>query len=181
MANVLTKNIWSCTSLGILSEGPVLVKAINFYPNAVDDAFQLLWWDEVQPATLHAEQVTYTNALVSADHVVTATTNAFPSTWLDGNVVKCLKTTGSDSSQYGLIKTAGNNTAFTVHLIPLTAEASKVGSWDCYPTYNAFRGHAEKAADMEHSMFMPFGEGFWFPNLALDSLSTSAAVDIYVG
>ena len=182
MANVLTRNIWTCDSLGILSTGPVLVKAIMYYPAAVDGEFTMKWWDETQPPTLHAEKITYTNTLVSADHVVTATTSAFPSTWLDGNVVKCLKTTGSDSSKYGLIKTAGNNTAFTVHLIPFTVEASKVGDWDCYPTYTAFRGKASKAADTETSMWFPFGgDGVLFPNLALDDFDTSDVVIIYVG
>lgn len=182
MANVLTKNILECSSLGIISNKPIWVKGINFVADAVDDAFTLLWWNEDSP-TLTARGITYTNTLVSADHVVTATTSAFPNTWLDGNVVKCLKTTGSDATKYGLIKTAGNNTAFTVHLIPLTVEASKVGDWDCYPTYTAFKGKMTKAADTEYSMWFPFpGErGFQFPNLALDSLSASAVVYIYVG
>lgn len=181
MANVLTRNILTCDSLGIVSPGPVLVKAIMYYPAAVDGEFTLKWWNEMD-STLTARNITYTNTLVSADHVVTATTSAFPSTWLDGNVVKCLRTTGSDTRSYGLIKTAGNNTAFTVHLIPFTVEASVVGDWDCYPTYTAFRGKASKASDTETSMWFPFGgNGFWFPNLALDDMDTSDVVIIYVG
>jgi len=183
MANVLTKNILECSSLGIISNGPIVVKGIMYYPAAIDGEFTLKWWDEVQPPTLYGKAITYTNTLVSADHVVTATTSAFPSTWIDGNVVKCLKTTGSDSGKYGLIKTAGNNTAFTVHLIPFTVEASVVGDWDCYPTYTAFRGHAPKGpTDAEYSMWFPFGgNGFEFPNLALDDFDTSDVVIIYVG
>lgn len=181
MANVLTQNIWYCDSLGILSASPVLVKGIMYYPNAVDGEFTLKWWDEVQPPTLYTRGATYT-VTVSTDNTVTATASVFPSTWLDGNVVKCLKTTGSDSTKYGLIKTAGNNTAFVTHLAPFTTEASKVGDWDCYPTYNAFRGKASKAADTETSMWFPFGgDGFRFPNLALDDIDTSDVVIIYVG
>lgn len=180
MANVLTRNILNCASLGIIAERPVLVKAIAFQPNAVDDAFTLKWWDEVSP-TLTARNITYTNTN-STDDTVTATTNAFPSTWVDGNVVRCLRTTGSDTRKYGLIQTAGNNTRFVTWGAPFTVEAAKVGDWDCYPTYTAFVGHAEKAADMEHTMWFPFGgNGFWFPNLALDALSSSASVIIYIG
>jgi hypothetical protein len=181
MANVLTKNIWECSSLGIISTGPVLVKGIMYYPAAVDGEFTLKWWDEAQPPTLYARAITYTNT-VSTDNTVTATTSAFPSTWIDGNVVKCLKTTGSDTGKYGLIQTAGNNTRFVTWGAPFTTEAAVVGDWDCYPTYTAFRGKASKAADTETSMWFPFGgEGFWFPNLALDDFDTSDVVIIYVG
>ena len=179
MANILTRNIWSCDSLGILSETPVLVKAINFYPNAVDDAFQLKWWDE-DSTTLNSGVITYTITTSTDDTITASGGTPLPSTWLDGNVIKCLETTGTDTGVSGLIKTAGDNTVVVVHYSPFTQEASKVGVFACYPSYNALRGHAEKAADMEHSMFMSFGEGFWFHNLALDSLSTSAAIDIYV-
>jgi hypothetical protein len=180
MANVLTENIWYCDSLGILSKGPVLVKAIMYYPNAVDGEFTLKWWNEGSRTT-EAIGVTYT-ITDSTDDTVTATTNAFPNTWLDGNVVKCEKTTGSDTGKYGLIKTAGNNTAFVTHLMPFTTEATKVGDWVQYTTYNAFRGKASKAADTETSMWFPFpGEGFRFPNLALDDIDTSDVVIIYVG
>lgn len=179
MANVLTKNIYSCASLGIISEGPITLRGINFYPDAVDDSFQLKWWDE-DSKSLYSGLCTYT-ITVSTDNTVTATTNVFPNTWVDGNVVKCLHTTGTDSNKYGLIQTAGNNTAFVTWGAPFTTEAAKIGAWECYPTYNAFRGKMTKAADTEYSMWFPFpGNGFTFPNLALDSLSTSAVVDLYV-
>ena len=180
MSNVLTQNIWTLDSLGIISTKPVLVKGIMYYPNAVDGEFTLKWWDEAS-TTLRSSVCTYT-ITTSTDDTVTATTSVFPNTWLDGNVVKCLTTSGSDTGAYGLIKTAGNNTAFVTHLSPFTAEESKVGDWACYPTYTAFRGKASKAADTETSMWFPFGgEGFWFPNLAFDDCDTSDVVIIYVG
>lgn len=182
MANVLTRNILECSSLGIISNGPILVKGIMYYPNAVDGEFTLKWWDEVKPPTLYARKITYTNTLVSADHVVTAASGTpFPSTWAAGNVVKCLKTTGSDATKYGLIKTEGNNTAFTVHLTPFTLDVAAVGDWDCYPTYTAFRGKASEAEDTETSMWFPFGKGMLFPNLALASFSGTDVIIIYVG
>lgn len=178
MANVLTKNILVCDSLGIIKPGPVLVKAINFYPNAVSDAFTLLWWDEDNATTI-VKGVTYT-ITTSTDDTVTSTGN-FTNAWADGNVCKCLKTTGSDAGVYGLIKTAGNNNAFVTHLSPYTAEANKVGDWANYPTYTAFKMLQPTVANTHESKFVSFGDGIWFPNLALDALSTSAAVHIYVG
>lgn len=180
MANVITGNIWTLDSLGIISEGPVLVKGIMYYPNAVDGEFTLKWWNESSP-TLIARNCTYT-VTVSTDNTVKATTNVFPSTWLDGNVVRCITTSGSDTRKYGLIKTAGDNDEFVTHLAPFTTEATKVGTWECYPSYTAFRGKASKAADTETSMWFPFGgNGFLFPNLAFDDCDTSDVVIIYVG
>jgi hypothetical protein len=168
--------------MGILAEGPVLVKAIAFHPADVTQVFTLKWWDERTPPTLQVRNCTYTIDLVGSDHHVKATTNVFPTTWLDGNVVRCITTTGSDTRKYGLIKTAGDLDEFTVHLIPFTAEATKVGDWDCYPTYTAFTSTLETVADSHRTHWYPFGgEGFWFPNLALDFLSASATVVIYVG
>lgn len=179
MANVLTRGIWYCDSLGIIAQGQTLVKGIMYYPAAVDGEFTLKWWDEGTKTT-EVKGVTYTIA-TSTDQTVTSTGN-FPNTWLDGNVVKCTRSTGVNNSLHGLIKTAGNNNAFVVHLTPFTDEASKVGNWVQYTTYNAFRGKASKAADTETSMWFPFGgDGFWFPNLALDDIDTSDVVIIYAG
>jgi len=179
MANVLTKNIWNCDALGILSVKPVLVQAIMFYPTTEAHAFELKWWDE-DSTTLQSDLVTYTITTATDDTVTASGGTPFPNTWLDGNVVKCLKTTGSDTGVYGLIKTAGNNTVFVTHLSPFTTEASKVGNWACYPSYTAFKGIQPKDTN-EESMWFPFpGNGFLFPNLALDSLS-AGSIQIYVG
>jgi hypothetical protein len=177
MANVLTRNIWNCDSLGILSTKPVLVKAIMFTGTAEAHAFELKWWDEDNPTTT-LRLATYT-ITTSTDDTVTSTGN-FASAWADGNVAKCLKTTGSDTGVYGLIKTAGNTNAFVTHLSPFTAEADKVGDWANYPTYRAFLG-TQPTDTNEEGKWYPFpGDGFWFPNLALDSLS-AGSIQIYVG
>ena len=177
MANVLTKNIWHCDSLGILSSKPVLLKAMLFYPSTQADAFELKWWNEDSPTTV-VGGITYT-ITTSTDDTVTST-GSFASAWADGNVAKCLKTTGSDKGVYGLIKTAGNNNAIVIHLSPFTTEADKVGDWANYPSYTAFKGIQTKDAD-ERSMFFSFGDGFWFDNLALDSMSASCTLTLYVG
>lgn len=179
MANVLTQSIWDCDSLGILSSSPVWVKGIMFTGTAQANAFELKWWDE-SSTTLRSSVCTYT-VTVSTDNTVKATANVFPNTWLDGNVVKCLTTTGSDTGKYGLIKTAGDNDEFVTHLAPFTTEASKVGDWACYPTYRAFLG-TQPTDTNECGLWYTFpGErGFRFPNLALDSLS-AGSIQIYLG
>lgn len=180
MANVLTRNIWHCDTLGILTTTPVLVKAIMYYPNAVDGEVALKWWDE-DSTTLRSGPCTYT-ITTATDNTVTATTNVFPDTWLVGNVVRCLTTSGSDTGKYGLIQTAGNDTAFVTWGAPFTTEASKVGDWACYPSYYAFRAKASRATDTETSMWFPFGgDGFWFPNLAFDAKAASDVVVLYLG
>ena len=180
MANILTRNIWNLDSLGILSTTPVLVKAICFYPNAQADAFELKWWDE-DSTTLNSGVMTYT-ITTSTDDTITATGGTpMPNTWLDGNVIKCLSTTGSDTGVTGLIKTAGTNTVVVTHLSPFTAEASKVGTFACYPSYSAFKGKQPFDTN-ELSMFFSFGgDGFWFHNLALDSMSATCTLTLYLG
>ena len=175
MANVLTQGILHCDSLGIVATGPVWVKAINFI--AINtQTFTLRWWDEKTPA-VSKRGITYT-VTTSTDDTVTSTGN-FTSAWAAGKVAKCLKTTGSDSGVYGLIKTIGNNDRFITHLSPFTTEANKVGDWDCYTSYVAVIGKQPEDTN-EESKWMTFGgRGFRFPNLALDVLD-GGTVTIYV-
>lgn len=179
MANTFYKNIYNLDSLGIISPRPIYIIGYTFYPAAEGDAAQFVYWTEDTSevsAAATATGVTYT-VTVSTDNTVTSTGN-FASTWADGKVAKCTKTTGSDWGKYGLIKTAGNNNAFVTHLAPFTTEADKVGNWICYTTYNALKIMQPKDTN-EESVFHPVN--FTFPNLALDSLSTSATIVLYVG
>jgi len=181
MANVLTGNIWNCDSFGIISERPVLVKAVAFHPADVTNVLTLKWWNEATP-TLVARNITWT-VTTSTDNTVTATTSAFPSTWLDGNVVRCLRDSASTNNRiYGLIQTAGNDTRFVTWGAPFTNQTASTGDWDCFPSYTAFTVTGATLADSHETKWFPFGgEGFWFPNLAIDYLSTSATAIIYVG
>jgi len=182
MANTLFNNVWSLDTIGIVSETPVWVKGIMYYPNAVDGEFTLKSWD-TGSTTLNSGVITYTITTSTDDTITASGGTPLPSTWLDGNIIKCLSTTGSDTGVSGLIKTAGNNTVVVVHYSPFTTEAAKVGSFACYPSYTAFKGKASKAADTETSMWFPFpGErGFEFRNLALDDLDTSDVIILYLG
>jgi hypothetical protein len=151
-----------------------------FYPSTQADAMLLKWWDE-DSTTLVANGITWT-VTTSTDNTVTATTSAFPNTWLDGNVVKCVYDNAATNTKlYGLIKTAGNDTRFVTHLAPFTNEVASKGDWACYPTYTALRLIQPKDTN-EYSMWVPFPgpNGFKFPNLAIDSLSASCTAVIYL-
>ena len=82
------------------------------------DAAQFLWWD-ASSTTLNSAAVTYTITTSTDDTITASGGTPFPNTWLDGNVIKCLSTTGSDTGVTGLIKTAGNNTVVVTHLCPV--------------------------------------------------------------
>ena len=180
MANVLTRNIWHCDSLGILSTTPVWVKAIMFYPNDENDAFELKWWDE-DSTTLNSGVITYTITTATDDTITASGGTPMPNTWLAGNVIKCLSTTGTDTGVTGLIKTAGTGTVVVTHLSPFTAE-TKVGTFACYPSYSAFKGKGPTDTN-EISQWFPFcGErGFEFHNLALNSMSATCTLTLYLG
>ena len=179
MSNTLTRNIWNCASLGIISPGPVLVKAIAVQTTDVSQVFTLKWWDEDNPA-VSKRAISYV-ASTSTDDTLTSAGN-FPNTFLDGAVVKCLKTTGSDNGVYGLIQTAGSADAIVLWGSPFTAAVTTyVGDFDSYPTYTAFTATLPTLADSHGTVWFPFGgEGMMFPNLALDAL-TAGSIQIYVG
>ena len=176
MANRMAHRIWDLDSLGIISSKPVFIHGYVFYPNQQADAAQFVYWDENDTPAAQSIGVTYTNT-DSTDTTVTSTGN-FASTWADGKVAKITKTTGSDTGKYGLIKTAGNNNAFVTHLMPFTTEASKVGDFYCYTTYNALKLKHPNDTNEEGKFVLV---NFLFPNLALDSLSTSAGITLYIG
>ena len=181
MANVLTQNIWNCDSMGILATYPVVIRAIAVHPADVSQVITLKWWDEVKPPTLRSTAVT-TTITTSTDNTITASGGTpFPNTWLDGNVIRCTKSSNYNTGTYGLIKTAGNNTVLVTHLAPYTNDAAAVGDWDCYPSYTAFTHTGQTIADSHETKLYTFdGYGLKVPNLALDFLSASATVIIYV-
>lgn len=180
MANVLTRNIWSCASMGILSPSPVLVKAIALHPTDVSQVFTLKWWDEDNPAVVTGP-ISYVVSTATDDTITAA--GKFPNTFLDGAVVKCLKTTGLDSGVYGLIQTAGSTNAIVLWGSPFTADTTAyTGSFESYPSYTAFTATLPTLADSHGTTWFPFGgEGMWFPNLAIDPATLAGTYTIYVG
>ena len=187
MANATYGQIMYCDTAGIISKSPVAIMAINFVPNAVSDAFDLNWWDEanaVSGANRELTNVTITSTTTITDAATggVLTGARYPAT----NVLKIFKTIegGGNGSvlnhTYHLIETAGDNNAIVTGAT-LTNEANKSYKFDCYPSRPFLNGLQPTATNTHYSMYWYFGPyGVRLPNLILESISTSAYLEIYL-
>ena len=187
MSNALYGQILHADTVGILSKIPIRVMGVNFVPNAVSDAFDLNWWDEANAVSganraLGNCTITDTNTFTDTDAGDVLTSARYPAT----NVLKIFKTiegggNGSTANHtYHLIETAGNDNAI-VTAATLTNEAGKSYKIDCYPSRPFLNGLQPTAANTHYSMYWYFGpQGVYLPNLVLESISTSAYLQIYL-
>ena len=179
MANATYGHIIYADTVGILSKTPLYIDWINFYPNAVTDAFDLNFWDEANPisggdtffnATASSGTVTDTDT----DHDV-MTSTAFP----DGGVVLVQETTGAVANKtYHLIGTQGTDDAFVV--TPTSTwgdEATKDYKVITYPQRPFFNGLNSTVANTMESRHFYLG-GTRVENLILEAISTSAYLQI---
>jgi hypothetical protein len=106
------------------------------------------------------------------------------SIYADGAVLKIFPTwegggNGSTANHtYHLITTAGDNNAIVV-ASTLTNEANKSQKIEAYPARTAFKLKQPKDTN-ELSMWIPMPSPIWFPNLTLETVSTSAYALIYI-
>jgi len=179
MTNAYYGQTYYATTVGIISNAPVVVKAISQYPAAVQDAFSLAWWDEANPltsglafnATVSSGAVTDTNA---THDVMTST--VFPA----GGVVQVTYSDGAAANKtYHLISGVGDNDHFDA--ATWSDETAINYTVKTYPARVAFDGLQSKLADTLESKFWFFGDaGIRLPNLVLSSISDSSHLIIYI-
>ena len=187
MANSTYGQIAYVDTVGIISKTPVHIMGVNFVPNAVSDAFDLNWWDEANAVSganraLGNCTITGTNTCTDTAAGGVLTGARYPAT----NVLKIFTTregggNGSTANHtYHLIETAGNNNVI-VTAATLTNEANKSYKIDCYPARPFLNGLQPTATNTHYSMYWYFGpQGVYLPNLVLESISTSAYLQIYL-
>ena len=182
MTNAYYGQTYYATTVGIISNAPVVVKAISQYPAAVQDAFSLSWWDEANPLTsglgFNANASSGTVTDTNATHDV-MTSTVFPA----GGVVQVTYSNGAAANKtYHLIGTEGNNDRFVVTPTTTWGDEGTINyTVKTYPARVAFDGIQTKAADTFGSMFWFFGDaGIRLPNLVLSSISDSSHLIIYI-
>jgi hypothetical protein len=162
----------------VISEDPIIIGKIIFVPHAVTDSFQL---DSFEPSRVKYGnyQITYSIA-TSTDDTITSTGN-FASTWAVGYVVKCIRTTGSDTGVLGIIKTAGDNDKIVITLSPFSAENNKVGDFEAYVNRREIYMEAGPHNTALAPIVLDFGTegGKMLRNLALPTLSAECKVIIH--
>lgn len=178
MANSLTGRVWAADTAGVLSTGPVVIKAIGIVPSSAGGTITLKYWDmsSYNTGSYLALTATAATGVITDDdgshNWLSAT--AFPA----GDVVQVIKTSGAAANKtFHLIGTAGDNDHF--HVTPTSGwsdEANKEYVIKCWPSRNAFVGLTQATTAKDE--FYYFGE-IEFPNLVLATV-TNATVYIYM-
>ncbi|MCK9597896.1 MAG: hypothetical protein M0R06_02575 [Sphaerochaeta sp.] len=182
MSQTFYGNIYICDTAGtVVTDKPILVKKVVLYPNADGDTALLKFWD---PQTKYDEESgTYSSSTIkgtitSGTTLTMASGTLLPNTVLDGDVFKITNSETGVNEAHGaeVVTTAGNNTVVVCANAAWTNEASKWYHFISYPTRTAFALISQDVNLAE----LDFGDGFWLPNLTLETLSSSAKVYIYV-
>ena len=183
MSNALYGQILHVDTVGIVSKTALKIMGVNFVPNAVSDAFDLNWWDEA-------------NATASSELNITATASGgtvtdddgshnylTSSAFADGSVVKVIQTAGAAGNRtYHLVGTAGDDDKIIITPTSTWADESNIMYHIInYPARPFLNGLQPTATNTHYSMYWYFGpQGVYLPNLVLESISTSAYLQIYL-
>ena len=179
MTNVKNPELfWVLDTEGIISKTPICLRRAIIYPNAAADAATFKTWNENGTPELTKWLVTGT---ITSTDTVTSTGN-FPTASVDpGDIIKISAGSGAAANvDTFLIDTNADNNTIVVHNDPLmTNEATKVYSYKIWTPTVAFK--IESPGTEVINWEIDFGEkGRWFPNLAMDDLSTSAIVHLHI-
>jgi len=179
MANSNDTRLYKLDTNDIIFRTPVLITKVVLFSNAAADVCEFKWWDPTNPAV--TDQGT---ATITSTTTITFTTSVVPSTVLDGSVFDIVGSTGAVANLgTELVTTAGNNTVVVCSQAVWTNEATILYSFKNYPVYTAIylKAGASDASPTTLDFSSERGGGRWFPNLTLETLSTSATVHLYIG
>jgi hypothetical protein len=132
-----------------------------------------------------SESGTIDSDITGNDTVTLDSGTKLPSTITDGSIFEFTHSDGAAANlnKPMLVKTAGNNTAVVIHKIPdadkWTNEINKHYVWKTYQNRLAFRLLSQATTAMQ--AVLDFGpNGFRFPNLALEAISTEGSTKVYI-
>lgn len=186
MSNSTTGKIWKLTAAGLIKShlaGPVIIKHIIFEPNANADTFLLKYYDIETEIAAGVDEIfseSETGEISSTDTLTISGGTFLPSTIVDGSVFEIVRSSGltANVSVPALVKTAGNDTAVTVHDDPWTDEASVAGySWKTYTSYDFLQGTVATITTL-HYPLDGNGQGYKLPNLLLETITSGAVLYI---
>ena len=170
MSNSTSGLTWTVDTVGLLTDRPVKIRKIQFYPNTEADSATFKYYDfgsATEKATLSAATSSVaTNAITSTGNFVTANVAAG-----DGLRIKSTSTGNNVGNYYVVSRDTDNQ--ITVTYATMTNETSKVYDMAIYTQKLAF---VVKGAETEKQMQeLDFGDdGRWFPSLACTAISSSS-------
>lgn len=180
MSNAFYQNIYVLDTAGtIVTDRPVWVKKVVLYPNAAADVAVLKFWNReskyAEGAGTYSSNV-IKGTITGGTTLTMASGALLPSTVRDGDVFKITESeTGKNSETTNVVTTAGNDTVVVCENAGWTNEAAKWFHFVSYPTQTAFQLLSKDGSRDE----LDFGDGFWLPNLTLETLSSDCKVYIY--
>ena len=180
MANSILHSPWVLDTAGIISNSPVCISKLVFYPNAVSNAVQIYSYEAGVAEATGSATVTVTSTAIVTDDAGAAFTTAYGV----GDVFEVVNSTGA-AGNLGkwMIGTAGDNAHFHVLPATLTNEANKLWNYNLYTGYlsaeimaGVLTGDTEPR-ERDYTSYA--GGGLWVPNFLLKSI-TAGTLYVFV-
>lgn len=182
MANtLLTQNVWYLDTEGVVTSNPVIVRKVILLPNAAGDSATFTQWGSQSSLPTVRSTMLGKTVTTTSTTTITSTGNFEAAEALANDIIEITKTSTGNNLGSWQIGTRSSDDAIIVDVGngALTNEASKVYDWKVWkpaPAFKLVSPGTEKVA-----IQIDFGDkGFRFPNLAMNALSTSAVLYVYV-
>ena len=184
MSNSTYGKVWVADTIGIITREPVWIRKVVMIPNAHSDAAAFYYWDTSDTIATGVGGSASINTDISGNDTITVDSGTqLPSTITDGSIFELVHSNGlaANLNRPMLVQTAGDNTAVVIHKIPdeWTNEANIHYHWKTYQNRMAFSILSQATTAMQ--AVLDFGpNGFRFPNLALESITTAGSTKVYI-
>lgn len=191
MANIIDGNPWIISVEGVISTIPVRIQKIILKQAATGDAATLNYWLESDTA---ADSGVGEDLTVTASTGTFAANNAFTTALVDPfNIIKFSNSESGKNLGYYQIATNADNNTITVGLdtnvyggnvATLGNDTTNGYTWKVWDPrlFMIIKGSGMTSTAADLSLVqVDFGDrGFWVPNLAMNTLSSSAVLYIYL-
>lgn len=174
---------WVISEAGIITEKPVLIEKAIIYPNAAADTALFVCWHNGDTPT----QTVTNGTMTSVNGQEFEATALWPTATINvGQIVKFTKTSTRNNERTFLVATNADNNNITVDVAQdPTEEDGKIYNWKVYEPVVAFKilspGTEAVAWEIDFTGFGKSGRGRYFPNLAMDDLTSGAIVHLFIG
>lgn len=186
MANSTYGRVWIADTIGIITRKGIRITKIMLVPNTHTDSATFYYWDTADVIATGVSDSNAINGDITGNDTLTLDGGTrLPSTITDGSIFEIVASNGSTNNvgKPMLVQTAGNNLAVAIHKIPdadkWTNETDKFYSWKTYQNRLAF--NLVSLETKKEPLILDFGpRGYWFPNLALETISSAGNTKVYI-
>lgn len=182
MSNDMTSDpwLWTLDAIGIISLSSVYVKKLVLIPNAADDEVIFKTWNENAADVVAAGTQANISGAISGGNTLTVASPLLPSDIEDGMIFHITADSGfAVNVGREVVTTAGSDTAVVCASAAWTNEDPETYSWTTYTTNICMKLKAG-ASDASPTQLDFTDNPLKIRNLSLDSISTSAVVQLYI-